>query len=46
LVTIPNIYTIKGAGITCLPDWKKNHTMMIIDLPQGVYVGKSVTVKL
>jgi chondroitin AC lyase len=46
LITIPNIYTIKGAGITCLPDWKKNHTMMIIDLPQGVYVGKSVTVKL
>jgi chondroitin AC lyase len=46
LVTIPQIYNTKGEGITCLPNVKNNSTMIIIDLPQGVYLGKSVTVKL
>jgi chondroitin AC lyase len=46
LITIPNMYNTKGEGITCLPNAKSNSTMIIIDLPQGVYVGKSVTVKL
>jgi len=46
LVTIPNIYNTKGEGFTCLPNAKSNSTMIIVDLPQGVYLGKSVTVKL
>jgi chondroitin AC lyase len=46
LVTIPNIYNTKGEGFTCLPNAKDNSTMVIVDLPQGFYLGKSVTVKL
>ena len=46
LITLPNIYKTKAAGIACYPDEKNNKTMIIIDLPQGVYLGKSVSVKL
>jgi chondroitin AC lyase len=42
---MPTIYTTKGEGFTCLPNEKSNTTMVIVDLPQGVYLGKSVTVK-
>ena len=45
LLTIPNIYNNQGNGFTCLPNAKDNSTMVIVDLPQGVYLGKSVTVK-
>jgi Polysaccharide lyase family 8, super-sandwich domain len=45
VVTLPSIYTTKGEGFSCLPNEKGNTTMVIVDLPQGVYLGKSVTVK-
>ena len=46
LITLPYIYKTSAAGIACLPDIKNNKTMLIIDLPQGVYLGKSVSFKL
>jgi chondroitin AC lyase len=46
LITLPYIYKMSAAGIACLPDIKNNKTMLIIDLPQGVYLGKSVSFKL
>jgi chondroitin AC lyase len=45
LITLPSIYTKTGDGFICFPNNKDNNTMMIMDLPQGVYLGKSVTVK-
>ncbi len=46
VITLPNIYKTKTTGIACYPDEKNNKTMIIIDLPQGVYLGKSVSFKL
>jgi chondroitin AC lyase len=46
LLTLPNTYVTKGTGFTCLPNVKENKTMFIVDLPQGVYSGKSITIKL
>jgi chondroitin AC lyase len=46
LITLPSIYMTLGKGFLCLPDKKSNTTMIIIDLPQGFYSGKSVSVKL
>jgi chondroitin AC lyase len=45
-ITLPSIYTKIGDGFICLPNNKNNTTMVIVDLPQGVYLGKSVTIKL
>lgn len=45
LITLPSIYTKTGDGFICFPNNKDNNTMIIVDLPQGVYLGKSVTVK-
>jgi chondroitin AC lyase len=46
IITLPNIYKVNAAGINCIPDEKNNKTMIIIDLPQGVYLGKSISFKL
>lgn len=45
-VTVPGIYTVKGEGYFSVPDRKQNTTLLVVDLPQGVYAGKSVSVKL
>lgn len=45
-VTVPGIYTAKGEGYFSVPDSKQNSTLLVVDLPQGVYAGKSVSVKL
>lgn len=46
LITVPGIYENSGDGHVLYPDKAQNETMMIIDIPQGVYAGKSVTIKL
>ncbi|MFN3382839.1 MAG: polysaccharide lyase family 8 super-sandwich domain-containing protein, partial [Runella zeae] len=46
VVTVSGIYKNKGEGFIALPDISQNQTIFLIDLPQGVYLGKSVTVKL
>ncbi len=45
LITLPSIYTKVGEGFICFANNKDNNTMVIVDLPQGVYLGKSVTIK-
>jgi chondroitin AC lyase len=45
-VTVPGIYAAKGEGYFSVPDSKQNTTLLVVDLPQGVYAGKSVSVKL
>ncbi|MBU3744356.1 MAG: chondroitin lyase [Sediminibacterium sp.] len=46
LVTIPGLYVKKGNDFICVPDAANNQTMLIINLPTGVYAGKSVTILL
>jgi len=46
VVTLPGIYNAKGEGFTCITDKKQNKTIIVLNMPQGVYAGKSTTVKL
>lgn len=46
LLTLPGLFNKKGRDFTCIPDASNNQTMLIVDLPAGVYAGKSVTVFL
>ena len=46
VVTLPGLYFSKGENFVCIPNQKNKETMVIIDLPQGVYAGKSVTINL
>ena len=46
LITVPGIYENEGTGYSLYPDKNQNKTLMIVDLPQGVYAGKSVTIEL
>jgi chondroitin AC lyase len=46
LLTISGVYDSKGDGFTTQPDKTQNKTLFMVDLPQGVYAGKSVTVQL
>lgn len=46
LLTVSGIYEAKGDQCIALPDKEKNQTLMIVDLPQGVYAGKSVRIEL
>jgi chondroitin AC lyase len=43
-ITVPGIYTTKKEGLICLPNQQLKNTLMIVDVPQGVFAGKSVTV--
>ncbi len=45
-ITVSGIYNSKGDSFSTTPDKSKNNTMVLVDLPQGVYAGKSVTVEL
>jgi chondroitin AC lyase len=42
LITLPGLYTANGAYL----DKKANKTLWIIDVPQGAYAGKSVTISI
>lgn len=46
MITLPGIYTSKREGVLSLPNAKCKHTIFIVDLPQGVFAGKSVHIKL
>ena len=45
-VTIPGIYNVEGDNFVAYPDENENSTLILIDLPQGVYSGKSVRMEL
>jgi chondroitin AC lyase len=44
-LTISGVYQLKKAGVICMPDTGKKETMMVIDLPQDVWSGSSVTIE-
>ncbi len=45
-LTVPGLYHSKRDHFVTKPNTQQNETQVLIDLPQGVYAGKSVTVKL
>ena len=46
IVTVSGIYNLKGEGIVTITNNTENKTLILLDLPQGVYAGKSVTIEL
>lgn len=46
LVTLSGTYKDKGQNFITLSDPGQNSTLIIVDLPQGVYAGMSITVEL
>lgn len=46
LVTLSGTYKDKGQNFIALSDPGQNSTLIIVDLPQGVYAGMSITVEL
>ncbi len=45
LVTLSGKHTAKGENFTILANSEKNNTSILVELPSGVYAGKSVTIK-
>jgi chondroitin AC lyase len=45
MVTLPGKYNNKGDHFSTIPAANQNNTMILVDLPQDVYAGKSVTVR-
>ena len=46
IVTVSGIYESQGDHFITHPDIDKGVTLILIDLPKGVYAGKSITLKL
>lgn len=46
VVTVNGIYPAGGDNYKAIPDERENRTMFIVDLPQDVYLGKSVTIRI
>lgn len=46
MITVPGIYNVKGDNIVVIPNNHQNNTLFLVDLPQGVFAGKSVIIKL
>ncbi|MEZ0483097.1 polysaccharide lyase family 8 super-sandwich domain-containing protein [Fibrella aquatica] len=45
-LSLTGSYPLKGDNYQTLIDKKQNRTLFIVDMPQGVYTGKSVELKL
>ncbi len=46
ILTVSGIYDSGGEAFSTQPNRSKNSTTVTVDLPQGVYAGKSVTIAL
>ncbi|MGF7216184.1 chondroitin AC lyase [Spirosoma lacussanchae] len=46
LLSVTGVYKAKGDHFTTLVNEGQNSTLFIVDLPQGVYLGKSVQLKV
>ena len=44
-MTVSGIYHSEGDNFSTIPNESKDNTLVLVDLPQGVYTGKSVTVE-
>ena len=45
-LTFTGLYDSRGDHFFTIPNEDQNNTLVLIDLPQGVYAGMSVTVEL
>jgi chondroitin AC lyase len=45
-MTVSGIYHSKSDNFFTIPNKKEHNTLIVIDLPQGVYAGKSVTIDM
>ncbi|NQU53039.1 MAG: chondroitin lyase [Bacteroidetes bacterium] len=45
-ITVSGIYHASGDNFVAFPETDKNQTFFVVDLPQDVYAGKSVSIKL
>lgn len=45
VITLPGKYSAKEDGVVTLPGKDANTTILMVDLPDGVYAGKSVTLR-
>jgi chondroitin AC lyase len=45
-LTLPGNYQAQAEGVTLLFNANQGYTEISVNLPQGVYAGKSVTLKL
>lgn len=46
IITVSGIYNVRGDNFIAFPQNNQNKTFIVVDLPQGVYAGKSVSIKL
>ena len=46
IITVSDIYNARGDNFIAFPNNNQNITFIVVDLPQGVYAGKSVSIKL
>lgn len=46
IITVPGIYNVNGDNFVAIPNSGNNNTLFVVDLPQGVFAGKSVTLIL
>jgi chondroitin AC lyase len=46
IITVSGIYNVRGENFIAFPQNNQNKTFIVVDLPQGVYAGKSVSIRL
>lgn len=46
VITLSGIYQTQAQGVMAIPDSESDQTLLIIDLPSGVYAGSSKTIQL
>ncbi|CCH53983.1 hypothetical protein BN8_03120 [Fibrisoma limi BUZ 3] len=46
VLSVTGLYNVKGENYRTLVDAEQNTTLFIVDLPQGVYTGKSVSLRI
>jgi chondroitin AC lyase len=45
-ITVSGIYNSQGDNFVTISNYNQNDTLILVDLPQGVFTGKSVTINL
>ena len=46
IITVPDNYNGRGDNFIAFPNENQEKTFIVVDMPQGVYAGKSVTIEL
>ena len=45
-LTVSGIYEFTADGVVAIPDENRQTTLLLVDLPQGAYAGKSMTIQV